>query len=205
MDTYAASSLLCAAISTGIAWLIFFWFYRDYRLDKFRQDLFALRDSLFDLACSGRIGFDHRVYGLLRSGINGTIRHAHRISVVDLLLLFWAVRTDKVGNVDLQRYQSEWDRCLAELPSGVRRDVLLIRGKLHYLYAEQVVFTSLCLQAMVIPTVLWLVLYRIKGALPRFARFLLSESRVGRLAVSLDYSASISENRDDLVAGARPA
>ncbi len=41
----------------GGLWILFFWLYRDYRLDAFRQELFLLRSELFGLAMGGKLFF----------------------------------------------------------------------------------------------------------------------------------------------------
>jgi len=64
----------------GICYL-FFWRYRAFELAWFRQDLFCLRDELFDFAASGKISFDHRAYGVLRSCMNGYIRYGDRLTI----------------------------------------------------------------------------------------------------------------------------
>lgn len=60
--------------------------YNRYRVDKLRQELFAVRDELFDRARSGEIAFDSRSYTTARLIINGMIRFAHKISISELLL-----------------------------------------------------------------------------------------------------------------------
>src|SRR5437016_2293052 len=83
-------SLGLTAASTTLSlvglWVLFHWLYRDYRVDLFRQRMFALRAELFDMAAAGRIAFDDPAYGKLRGMLNGYIRFAHRVSLP--LLLF---------------------------------------------------------------------------------------------------------------------
>lgn len=66
-----------------IAWLAFF-VYQTYRVDKLRQDLFAIRDQLFDEALSGQIKFDDNAYKISRQFVNGMIRFAHRLSIPNM-------------------------------------------------------------------------------------------------------------------------
>jgi hypothetical protein len=56
------------------------WLYTDYRVERLRQDVFSLRDDLFDQARAGRIAFDSQAYLATRSMLNGVIRFSHRIS-----------------------------------------------------------------------------------------------------------------------------
>lgn len=63
-----------------LAGLIFFA-YQTYRVDKLRQDLFEIRDQLFDDAVSGQINFDDRGYVVTRQLINGMLRFAHELTI----------------------------------------------------------------------------------------------------------------------------
>lgn len=73
----------------GILALYLLWHvgWRPYLLDSFRARLFTLRDRLFDLAADGHISFSDDLYVDLRKMLNGTLRFAHRLSVIDSLLL----------------------------------------------------------------------------------------------------------------------
>lgn len=62
---------------------------RMYREDRFRQNMFALRDELFDYAMSGAISFDHPAYTILRTSMNGMIRFAHRVTVTHMLFAYF--------------------------------------------------------------------------------------------------------------------
>ena len=53
----------------------------EMRLDSFRQNMFAIRDELFDFAADGNIAFDHPAYMMLRNQMNGFIRYAHHLTV----------------------------------------------------------------------------------------------------------------------------
>jgi hypothetical protein len=47
-------------------------------LDRYRQDLFELRDSLFDLMWENGYSYSTPAYRSLRSAFNGSIRFAHK-------------------------------------------------------------------------------------------------------------------------------
>lgn len=75
--------------SIGLLALWVVWqLWRDYALDKCRQDLFTIRNELFDMAIRREhgIGFDAPVYGQLRQTLNGIIRFAHTISFTRLII-----------------------------------------------------------------------------------------------------------------------
>src|SRR5437764_8172462 len=104
---------LSVAISTLLSilgiWILLFWLYRDLVTDSFRQEMFALRDELFDAADEGVIDFNHPAYGLLRSTMNGFIRFTHRMTLLDVLLLSIAAR-----NSDMLSKENSFSNRLAK-------------------------------------------------------------------------------------------
>src|SRR5260370_14413210 len=69
-------SLLCLAFLMPL--LLKLW--AGARLDSFRQEMFIIRDELFDYAASGRISFNDPAYRLLRQLMNGFIRYGHQLT-----------------------------------------------------------------------------------------------------------------------------
>ena len=74
------------APSGNSPWIAIFVFWRNYRIDKFRDQLFALRNELFDYAAQGGVSFDEPAYGILRNTMNGLLRYAERISFTHAIL-----------------------------------------------------------------------------------------------------------------------
>lgn len=68
-------------------WVLIFWAWRDYRLDAFREKLFALRAELFDFAARGKVSFDHPAYTILRGRMNAMIRLAHVLTMTRLIIV----------------------------------------------------------------------------------------------------------------------
>jgi hypothetical protein len=62
----------------------------EYRLDAYRQQMFALRDELFDFAADGNISFNDPAYRLLRDQMNATIRFGHNLTLYRLLMTWGA-------------------------------------------------------------------------------------------------------------------
>lgn len=89
-------------IYIALIWVGYFWLYRNFALDSFRQKMFALRDQLFDDASDGVISFEHPAYGILRGTMNGFIRFGHRLSFSDMLFSF--IMTPKDDFNKLQQY-----------------------------------------------------------------------------------------------------
>jgi len=84
--THYATAIISLA-SLALLWGFLFWLYKDYCVEAFRQNVFALRDELFDVAASGEIPFEHRAYGRLRVTMNGAIRFAHELSLAQFLIV----------------------------------------------------------------------------------------------------------------------
>ena len=107
---------LGTAVSTllSLIVLIFVMFslWPGQRMDIFRQQMFALRDELFDFALEGGIEFDNPAYTQLRELMNGFIRYAHNLTPYRTLMFYlrW-----KCTSLEPERGWAEaWERALSE-------------------------------------------------------------------------------------------
>ena len=100
----AISTLLAITVLAVVA----FRFWPAQRIDLFRQQMFALRDELFDYAADENIGFDSAAYTLLRDLMNGFIRFAHNLTPyrVLMLLLQWKYFGKPSSSTWTQSYES---------------------------------------------------------------------------------------------------
>jgi hypothetical protein len=73
-------------VALVLLWITVFLFWRNYRIDRFRDQLFALRNELFDYAAQGGIPFNEPAYGILRNTMNGLLRYAERIGFIHVML-----------------------------------------------------------------------------------------------------------------------
>lgn len=89
-NVFVSGVSICALVYLG------WWVYPLYRIDLFRQEIFSLRDELFDLAADGQIGFDNPAYLKLRRLMNKTARFGHRATMPQLLAwrFFMGARVD---------------------------------------------------------------------------------------------------------------
>ena len=181
-------------ISVALIWILFFWLYRDYRVDKFRQELFDLRDQLFDLALDGKIPFESASYGMLRSTINGMIQQAHTICLLDMVA-FCILMPQKQISTLAERYQDRWEQKKKALGADAALAVESIRTSAHMLVVEQVVFTSAVLMFTLITAAIWIIGAKAaKGAFDSTLRRLLASSTLTRLVNRLDSAALASAN-----------
>ncbi|MCY4627719.1 MAG: hypothetical protein OXE58_09160 [Acidobacteria bacterium] len=121
-------------------------------VDNFRQDMFALRDELFDLASSGALSFDHPAYGMLRSTMNGFVRWADRLQLLQLVVLFvfWSHR----NLVSERRFEIQWKEALATLPESEQDALGAYRERMHLLLIRYLIFSSPVLVAtLVVPAI----------------------------------------------------
>lgn len=156
-----AAVALSTLLSVGMLWILITWFYRSYRIDKFRADVFALRAELFDLAVRGDLEFDDPAYRQLRNTMNGFLRFADRLSILSSLLVVRemqsAVRRGEAVIVE----KSEWEVLVDALEPGIRAEVLALRSRMHVAVFEQIIFSSPFFLMTTVPFAL--------GALVRFA------------------------------------
>jgi hypothetical protein len=82
MTTLEFATTVQALLSLMILTVLLFGLWPAQRIDIFRQQMFAIRDELFDFAASGKIVFDDPAYQLLRHLMNGFIRYAHNITPI---------------------------------------------------------------------------------------------------------------------------
>lgn len=127
----------------GLLWWLYVDVYYKYRLDLYRQNLFEVRDTLFDAAAKHGL-FENKAYTMTRITINGMIRFAHEVSFLRLLLGYfshrWFVKRDIAG-----LYLRDYATALKELPEEQQRLVIRARVQSHMALASHVLHTSIVL------------------------------------------------------------
>lgn len=178
-------------IALLLLWVLFFWLYRDYRLDLFRQQLFALRDELFDVALAGEIRFDDKAYGLLRITINGTIQYGHQLGFLQLLCDWWFTKNDPQRKQNVEVFKLKWETACAELSPEATVKIRAIRQRLHFLIIQQVVFTSFILFVTLVAFVIAFLLRCLQQWFLRCGQRLFSAARIHELVNALDSDAAL--------------
>jgi hypothetical protein len=140
---------LSTIISLAVLWIYICWIYRGFRDDLFRQDLFDLRDELFDLGIAKEIAFDHPAYGLLRSTINGFMRGADNMSLTSLVIFAVAGRPEL--REAQKSYAQRWEAAANSLPGETRSKLLDIRDRLNGRLIMHVVATSPLTWILIVP------------------------------------------------------
>ncbi len=110
---------LSIAIQTLLSLLVLvfvmFLFWPEQRVVLFRQQMFALRDELFDFALEGKIEFDDPAYTQLRELMNGFIRYAHNLTPYRTLMSF--LRWKCTSREPLKGWAISWAQALNKLTS----------------------------------------------------------------------------------------
>ncbi len=175
-------------ISLALIWILFFWLYRDYRLDLLRERLFAIRDELFEMGVSGELPFNSRAYTILRGTINGTIQCGHRFNICEILA-FGAIVNTADGDRFADQYRAEWEEACNDLPKETRDKLNEFRTRMHMQLFEQVLFTSAILMFTTISIVLFFAFVALKRITSRVMRRLLSFEAMSRLSDRYDSAA----------------
>lgn len=179
------TSISCL-ISFALIWILFFWCWRDYRLNRFRQELFSLRDELFDIARSGDIAFTHPAYQVLRTTINGTIQFGHKFGIVDLL----ACLTISVPEIlQKESVRSKFSEQCSELDDKTKTRMQNIYDRMHVCIVEQVILTSFALMSAVALFAGLILLNSVKSAVMRQLHRLIHSPRVAHALAQLDNAA----------------
>ena len=114
MITLIASVFVLALILA--IWHVVFNVYPHSAIALARYNLFELRDELFDLAAQGKLDFKSPGYKACRQMINGFIRYAHDMSLMQMLT------TQIVAKFRKQRVSTkEWDAAIERLDPDSRK------------------------------------------------------------------------------------
>lgn len=145
--TYIYALVSLASIAAICIYI--FWLYRDFRVDQFRQQMFCLRDRLFDDAMNGTISFNDEAYGVLRVMMNGFIRFAHLVSLSNFIATTLWLRGQ---NVDLPSLSGRLEKNLRDLPTQQRAKYNEYKFEMHRLVVRHLLLNSpISLVTIVIP------------------------------------------------------
>lgn len=138
-----SASLIAVLESTSgliVLALLYFWLVPSLRLDLFRQQLFEVRDELFDYARAGKISFEHPAYKLLRRSANGFIRYAHRLTFfrIAMTVLVWKLFREHPE----PKWVKQWLHAMDSLDATVQADLSKFHERILSLVLKRLVFGS---------------------------------------------------------------
>lgn len=156
MDTSAISNVVISTVSALGLWFLLFWPYREYSVDRFREEMSQLRDSLFDAADCGLLGFDHPAYGILRSALNGFIRSADQVGLAQVFIGRWILAG---SGRPVRSFRESWDEATADLPVDRKAELEQYLTRTHVAVIRQILVRSpIVLVTLVVPLVTWVLL-----------------------------------------------
>lgn len=141
--------VVMSLMSVALFLVFLFWLYRDYRVDCFRQEMFALRDSFFDEAANGLLDFESDGYGMIRSTMNGFIRFGHKISLPHLMVSFFVLRNS--GLVRGVPFSERLDRNIESLSHEQKQTILKYYQEMNYIFIRHVVRGSPLFTLAILP------------------------------------------------------
>ena len=104
-----------------LVFVLFSW-WPEQRIDIFRQQMFALRDELFDFALEGEIEFDNPAYTQLRELMNGFIRYAHNLTPYRTFVSY--LRWSCTSTQPVRVWAVAWEQALNKIADKDKRDKL---------------------------------------------------------------------------------
>jgi hypothetical protein len=159
-------------------------FVADVRLDEFRQQMFIIRDELFDYAAAGNISFDEGAYRLLRKSMNGFIRYGHQLTFFRLCVTMIELKLQDMTSES--QWTEEWRKSLERVKDdNVRTTLEQFHERAMTCVAERVIFGSPALISLVlcsIPFLMarlgWLNLKQIRIKAPFFTLSHVLDTRI---------------------------
>lgn len=136
-------------VSLAVLFVVLLVFWADARLDAFRQEMFAIRDELFDYATTGNISFDDTAYRLLRRSMNGFIRYGHQLTFFRLCLTM--VELKLAGATSESKWTEDWRRSLERIQDNqVRIALERFHDRAMTCAAKRLIFGSPVLMGLVL-------------------------------------------------------
>jgi len=123
--------------------------YNQYRVDRLRDQLFALRDKLFDEARSGRVRFDSEGYRVARAVCNGMVRFAHEISIADFLA--WRLLTPSWL---AENSQKAFEQAFSAMSADEREVCRTYLSKMHRCVLEHLASSPFLVLTLVVPVMM---------------------------------------------------
>jgi hypothetical protein len=173
---------LRSALGLLLIWLFVCFIWKDYCLDAFREEIFAVRDALFLYAADGNIEFQNPAYTMLRNKLNVILRYAREFTLARFVLAILFL--SKVHDSEA----AAWEQALASLPPDVQESLVRYRNAFVLAFVRYVTLRSFFLYSVFL---LAQVLGVFKGAAKRY---MLPKLVVG--VERLESEASEEESRD---------
>ena len=117
-------------------WVALFYLWRDFRNDAYREDIFSVRDEMFLYAADGNISFDDPAYTLLRTRMNGLLRHGHELTLTRLFILSAVCRDARNESLEA------WQRAVEQLPVETRKEIIDFNLRVNIFVFQHLLYVS---------------------------------------------------------------
>jgi len=144
MITTTVILALKSVLGLMLIWVFVFYFWKDYCLDTFREDVFTIRDDLFLYAADGNVSFDDPAYTLLRGRLNLSLRYAHELTLARFVLALRIL--SRVPNPET----AALEQALKSLPPDVAIALTQFRSRFVDAFIKYVTLRSFFLYLVVI-------------------------------------------------------
>lgn len=138
-----------AAVCLAALFTVLLTLWAEGRLDAFRQEMFIMRDELFDYAAAGNISFDDPAYRLLRRSMNGFIRYAHQLTFFRISMTM--VELKLARKTSESKWTEEWRNSLQKVrDTQVRIALEQFHDRTMMCAANRLIFGSPVLISLVV-------------------------------------------------------
>jgi hypothetical protein len=163
-----------------LLWVFVFYCWKDYRMDAFRESVFAVRDKLFLFAAEGGIDFTHPAYTILRGRMNLVVRYAHEFTLARFIL---AARFSGSGKSETVR----WSEALETLPLATKEKIQEFNTRFILATLEYIFFRSFALYVVFRPLKTFF-------QLRRFVKQMFLTPKVEQAVACLEYEARLEDS-----------
>jgi hypothetical protein len=122
MNATEFSTILQSLLTLVILAFVVLALWPEQRIDLFRQQMFEIRDELFDYAADRKISFDDPAYLRLRELMNGFIRYAHNLTPFRVLMSF--IRWKCTVTKPVETWTESWNKALNQVPNKDVRETM---------------------------------------------------------------------------------
>jgi|HubBroStandDraft_6_1064221.scaffolds.fasta_scaffold92184_2 hypothetical protein len=136
---------ILSAVNLLALWIFVFYFWRDYRVDAFRDHVFSIRDKMFLFAANGGVSFDDPAYTILRFRMNVFLRYGHEFTLTRALFVAF------VSAPPTFRERQRWEKALEGLPPESRDALRQFSVTLSVAILQLMAYRSLLLYVFLRP------------------------------------------------------
>ena len=142
MTSEIAYKAIWTILGLAVIWWMFVCLWQRFCLDRLRENLFELRDRLFDLGDEGKVKFENRAYTHLRTLINNSIRHGHTHSFLGTLFLLVSLWKNRYFNKTSNDLENGWKASLAVQDPEVAEQLKELKLEYHKIILTHYMSTS---------------------------------------------------------------